>query len=249
MFKTLLAIASAAALVFAAPLPSQPADQVSQLDNGFGHIENIINHKRTWSTFDAVNNLGTSEDFTHAMSGFEQLDNKLKTDSAESCVEWTNGLVDQLRIAVKGCVDNINASDQSNIQANGDAIAGLLASDLGLLVERSAPKLDALLKSNVDVASLVQPLDIEIKALLDLLNSLIPDFSVRIVTQLRASGYYEISTLLYALFQGHVGGFLSGLVANVGGVLGSVLNILSLGGGIRIGGGLLGGGVGIGIQL
>lgn len=161
-------------------------------------------------------------------------------------------MIDQLRIAFNGCVTNINASDQSNVEANGDAVAGALAGELKLLVEKATPTLDALIKANIDVAGLVQPLDAQIKALLDLLDGLIPDFSVKLTAQLKASGSGGIATLIEALLQGNVGGFLSGLVANVGGVLGGVLNMLGLGGGIKLGGllgGGLNGGVGVGIHI
>ncbi|TIA87302.1 hypothetical protein E3P99_03265 [Wallemia hederae] len=251
MFKKILALASVAALIVAAPLPSADSDKIAQLVDDVESIKNItssfINHKRTVElTIDVVNGLGTSEDFMHAISGFEQLDDKLEREDPNSCVDWTTGLIDQLRIAFKGCVDNINASDQSQITINADDIAASLAGELSLLVKTATPTLDALLKADIDVAGLVQPLDAQIKALIDLLDGLIPGFSVKLSAQLKVSGHGQIATLLDALLNGQVGGFLSGLVSNVGGVLGGVLNMLGLGGGLNLGG-MLGGGLNAGV--
>ena len=162
-----------------------------------------------------IQGLGSSDDFTSALSGFDDLNASGDKPSADQI----SALVGQLTSAFQSTNQEISAQDTDAQGVDPEGLGRYLAEDIQGIVDHLSPTLDSVVGEDLGLPSILQPLDDEITSTLSGLQSDVTNIQQILYGALNDLGLGDVATLLDKTLNGELPALLTSIDNELNGVL------------------------------
>ena len=184
--------------VFAAPLPSQSS---------------IVTRADSPSLNSIFENLGSNGDLTSALSSLDSInsqDSKPSKDELEP-------IINKLTSAFSSTNQQVQSADTSNVDSSG--LGKYLADDLKNIVDHLSPTLNSVVGDDLGLSDVLKPLDKEITATIDSLETDLTNIQDVLYGALKDLGLEDVGKLLQKVLNGELPGLLTSIDEDIDGIL------------------------------
>lgn len=198
LFNYVLFIYCLTVSVIAAPLPSQSS---------------IVTRADSPSLNSIFESLGSNGDLTSALSSLDSInsqDSKPSKDELEP-------IVNKLTSAFKSTNQQVQSADTSNVDSSG--LGKYLADDLKNIVDHLSPTLNSVVGDDLGLSDVLKPLDKEITATIDSLETDLTNIQDVLYGALKDLGLEDVGKLLQKVLNGELPGLLTSIDKDIDGIL------------------------------